>query len=142
MDKEKILVSACLLGHCVRYDGKVKEIDSKIKKLCEEYDVIPICPEVDGGLPIPRPKNEIVGDKVLNINNENVTDYFVSGAKKALEIAIQNNVKKAVLKQNSPSCGTKTVYNGKFEGVKIKGMGITAKYLSQNGIKVLGEDDL
>lgn len=142
MIKEKILVSACLLGHHVRYDGKIKEVSEKIKKLFEEYEVIPICPEMDGGLPMPRPQNEIVGDIVMNIEGKDVTENFVKGAKKALEIARLNNVKKAVLKQSSPSCGTKTVYNGKFEGVKIKGMGITAKYLSQNGITVLGEDDL
>lgn len=140
--KEKILVSACLLGQYVRYDGKIKEVTPQIKELCDRYEVIPICPERDGGLPIPRPQNEIVGGKVMNILGKDVTKEFVKGAELALETAKKNNVKKAVLKQSSPSCGTKFVYNGKFEGVKINGMGITAKMLSENGIEVLGEDDL
>lgn len=142
MTKEKILVSACLLGEYVRYDGKIKEVSDKIKELQEKYDVIPICPEVDGGLPTPRPQNEVLGDKVMNILGEDVTKEFVNGAEIALEKAMKYNVKKAVLKQSSPSCGTKKIYNGKFEGIKIDGMGITARLLTKNGIEVLGEDDL
>lgn len=142
MTKEKILVSACLLGEYVRYDGKIKEVSDKIKELQEKYDVIPICPEVDGGLPTPRPQNEVLGDKVMNILGEDVTKEFVKGAEIALEKAMKYNVKKAVLKQSSPSCGTKKIYNGKFEGIKIDGMGITARLLTKNGIEVLGEDDL
>lgn len=142
MTKEKILVSACLLGEYVRYDGKIKEVSDKIKELQEKYDVIPICPEVDGGLPTPRPQNEVSGDKVMNVLGEDVTKEFVKGAEIALEKALKYNVKKAVLKQSSPSCGTKKIYNGKFEGIKIDGMGITARLLAKNGIEVFGEDDL
>ncbi len=142
MTKEKILVSACLLGEYVRYDGKIKEVSDKIKELQEKYDVIPICPEVDGGLPTPRPQNEVSGDNVMNILGEDVTKEFVKGAEIALEKALKYNVKKAVLKQSSPSCGTKKIYNGKFEDIKIDGMGITARLLAKNGIEVLGEDDL
>lgn len=142
MEKEKILVSACLLGKYVRYDGKIKEVSDKIKNLCEKYDVIPVCPEVDGGLPTPRPQNEILGDKVMNILGKDVTAEFNKGAEIALKKALENNVKFALLKQSSPSCGSKKIYNGKFEGIKIDGMGITARLLRKNGIEVLGEDDL
>lgn len=140
--KPKILVSACLIGQPVRYDGKDKNKVSEISELKEKYDIIPICPEVMGGLPIPRPQSEIKGDKVINILGKDVTENFKKGAEKALELAKENKVLFALLKQSSPSCGTKTIYNGNFEKVKIEGMGVTAKLLSENGITVYCEEDI
>ena len=140
--KPKILVSACLTGEPVRYDGKDKNTISELLKLKEKYDIIPICPEVMGGLPIPRPKSEINGDKVINIIGKDVTQNFKEGAEKALQLAKENKVLFALLKQSSPSCGTKTIYNGNFENVKVSGMGVTAKLLFENGITVYSEEDI
>ena len=95
-----------------------------------------------GGLPIPRPKSEINGDKVINIIGKDVTQNFKEGAEKALQLAKENKVLFALLKQSSPSCGTKTIYNGNFENVKVSGMGVTAKLLFENGITVYSEEDI
>lgn len=140
--KPKILVSACLIGEPVRYDGKDKNTISELLKLKEKYDIIPICPEVMGGLLVPRPKSEIKDDKVINILGKDVTENFKKGAEKALMLAKENKVLFALLKQSSPSCGTKTIYNGNFENVKISGMGVTAKLLFENGITVYSEEDI
>ena len=140
--KPKILVSACLIGEPVRYDGKDKNTISELLKLKEKYDIIPICPEVMGGLSIPRPPSEIKGDKVINILGKDVTENFKIGAEKALMLAKENKILFALLKQSSPSCGTKTIYNGNFEKVKISGMGVTAKLLFENGITVYSEEDI
>ena len=140
--KPKILVSACLIGEPVRYDGKDKNTLKELNALKEKYDIIPICPEVMGGLPIPRPPSEIRGDKVINTLGKDVTENFKKGAEKALQLAKENKVLFALLKQSSPSCGTKTIYNGNFENVKISGMGVTAKLLFGNGITVYSEEDI
>ncbi len=140
--KEKILVSACLIGEPVRYDGKDKNTLKELEVLKEKYDIIPVCPEVMGGLLVPRPQSEIKGDKVINILGKDVTENFKKGADVALRLAKENKVLFALLKQSSPSCGTKTVYNGNFEKVKVAGMGVTAKLLLENGITVYSEDDI
>ena len=90
-EKQIILISACLLGSKVRYDGQAKEYKN-IRKLLDYYDIIPICPEVDGGLKIPRPKAEIVGNKVMNEKGKDVTSFFNDGAYKALQVAQFKNV--------------------------------------------------
>lgn len=131
-------ISACLCGVCCRYDGK-SNLVPEIKKLYDEGRAILICPEVMGGMLTPRLPSEISGDRVVNCSGEDVTDFFVNGAAKALEVCRKYNVKEAILKQNSPSCGTINIYDGTFSGQKISGMGITARILSVNGIKVRGE---
>lgn len=140
--KRKILLSACLAGENVRFDGKIKNVLPNINELCKKYDVILVCPEVMGGLPIPRPQSEIKDGKVINIKGKDVTDNFIKGAEETLRLAKEYKVEFAILKQSSPSCGSKTVYNGNFEKIKIPGMGITAQLLSKNGIKVLSEEDI
>ena len=141
MSKVNIAISACLLGKNCRYDGASKTYE-KIDELKEKYNLIPICPEVLGGLSTPRVPSEIVGDKVINKDGFDNTMYFVNGAKKALDICIKNNCRIAILKESSPSCGVNLIYDGSFSGKKIKGMGITSRQLKAFGIKIYTEDEI
>lgn len=141
--KEKLLISACLVGENVKYNGKNNRID--ISKLSKKYELISFCPEVEGGLPTPRPPSEIVSNnplKIVNSFNEDVTHYFIKGAKKALDICKRLNIKKALLKENSPSCGKNFVYDGSFNKVLRGGQGVTASILSKNSIEIFNEFDL
>lgn len=137
----KVLVSACLIGHNTKYDGKnnLKEEVTKLTSFCK---LIPICPEVDGGLPTPRIPSEIRKNQVINKDGLDVTNEFRLGAKKALDYALKENIKYAILKEKSPSCGVYQVYDGTFTGTKVKGMGITTKLLRENGILVFNEDEV
>ena len=126
MEKEKLLVSACFLFQGYKYDGTAN-INQRIIELQEKYDFILICPEVFGGLPTPRVPSEIVGDKVCNSIGEDVTNQFLKGAYRALELAREHNCKKAILKAKSPSCGKGLVYDGTFTHTLIDGNGIAAK---------------
>lgn len=137
-NKEKLMVSACLLGVPCRYDGKSKKLDG-IEALNELFDVIPVCPEVLGGLKIPRLPSERVGDKVLTCDGDDVTDEFVCGAEKTLQIAKDNNCRFAVLKERSPSCGCGKIYDGSFCGKTINGNGVAAELLINSDIEVFGE---
>lgn len=140
----KILVSECLYGeNIVRYDGKEYALsDPRFIKWKKEGRLIKVCPEVLGGLPTPRPPGERLGDKVVNKDGTDVTKEYTDGAKIALKIAEDNDIKIALLKLNSPSCGSKLIYDGTFTGCKIKGQGITTELLRKAGIDVYGEDDL
>ncbi|MBQ3075753.1 MAG: DUF523 domain-containing protein [Clostridia bacterium] len=138
--KEKLLVSACLLGTPCRYDGKSKPSE-KVLSLKEKFDLVPICPEVSGGLPIPRLPCELYNGKVLRKDGEDMTFFYEKGAQIALQLARENNCSIAILKEKSPSCSPHLHYDGTFSGTLTPGMGITAKLLSQNGIRVLGEDE-
>lgn len=140
---EKIIVSACILGDKTRYDGKSKKfLSEKLEKWISEGRVVKICPEVMGGLGVPRAKSEISGEKVINEKGLDVTKNFYDGAEKSLEIAKKNNITKAILKQASPSCGTKEIYDGSFSGVKISGMGICARLFYENGIEIYDETEI
>lgn len=141
MEKENIIVSACLLGENCKYNGK-NNYCQKVVDLKKKYNLITICPEVDGGLPIPRIPSEIVNDKVINESGIDVTNEYNLGAKKALDKALDNNVKKAILKAKSPSCGCGYIYDGSFTHTLIKGDGVTTKLFKENNIKVLTEEDL
>lgn len=131
-------LSACLCGVCCRYDGKNNTVE-EVKRIYDEGRGIIICPEVMGGLSTPRLPCEIKDGKVINNQGEEKTEEFLKGAVLSLELCKKYNVKKAILKQNSPSCGSRAVYDGTFTGVKISGMGVTAKLFSENGIEVVGE---
>lgn len=135
--KEKLLVSACLLGENCKYSGG-NNYNPAVEALRERFELIPICPEQLGGLPTPRVPSERVGDKVLNREGTDVTDAFRLGAEKALEIALAHGVRRAVLQERSPSCGSGTVYDGTFSGRLIPGQGVTAELLRKNGIQVRG----
>lgn len=138
---ENILVSACLLGEKCRFDGKSKP-NEQVLKLKEKYNCIPVCPEVDGGLPTPRNSSEIVGDKVIMCDGTDVTNAFQKGACAALLAARENNCKLAVLKARSPSCGKGAVYDGSFTKTLKSGDGITASLLISNGITVIDEMEI
>ena len=139
--KEKILVSACLLGTPCRYDGKSKP-NPEVQALEEQYELIPICPEVDGGLETPRLPCEVKGDRIIREDGQDFTEPFSKGAKIALMTAQQNNCKAAVLKEKSPSCGKNFRYDGSFQGKLIEGSGFTASLLQENGILVFSENEI
>lgn len=138
---ENLLVSGCLLGKNTKYNGKNNYIPL-IEKIKEKYNIIVICPEVMGGLTIPRDPSEISGNKVINNKMKDVTFEYNKGAEIALELAIKNNCKKALLKEKSPSCGVNYIYDGTFSGNIICGMGITTKLLVSNNIDVYSENEI
>lgn len=138
---ENILVSACLLGVSCRYDGLAKPND-KVIALKSEYNLIPVCPEIMGGLPTPRPSAEIHCGNVINKAGENVTAAFKKGAEETLRLAELFGCRKAVLKENSPSCGFGCVYDGTFTRTLKDGNGVTAERLNNNGIEIFGESDI
>ena len=139
MDKKKpILVSACLLGEPCRYDGASKPC-SAVLALKERYDLIPICPEVMGGLPTPRIPSEVMGEHVIMHDGRDVTENYRRGAEEALRIAVENGCTLAILKEKSPSCGSSGIYDGSFTKTLIPGDGITAALLKSHGIRVIGE---
>ena len=136
----KIMVSACLLGDNVKYDGG-NNLNNELIEFLKDYEVIKVCPEVLGGLSIPRVPAEIHYNEVINQEGKDVTKEYFKGAEKTLEIAKKNNIKVAILKDGSPSCGSSYIYDGTFTHAKINGLGITAKLLSDNNIKVLSEEN-
>ena len=139
----KILVSACLLGVPCRYDGAGKE-HLDIQKLRQKgYDLIPVCPEVLGGLPTPRPPAERLPDgRVVTQEGGDGTAEYCSGAERALSLAREQGCTLAVLKERSPSCGQGQIYDGTFSRILIQGSGVTAQLLEENGIPVYGESQL
>lgn len=120
--KEKVLISACLLGENCKYSGG-NNYDPALEALREHYELIPICPEQMGGLPTPRTPAERVGDRILTRDGADVTEEYHLGAQKALEIAKANGVTLAVLQPRSPSCGSGQIYDGTFSGKLIPGRG-------------------
>ncbi len=136
----KIMVSACLLGDNVKYNGGNNRNEELINFL-KDFEIIKICPEVMGGLSIPRIPSEIKNNKVFNRDGMDVTDYFYNGARKVLELAKKENIKVAILKERSPSCGSELIYDGTFKGNIIMGEGITTKLLKENGITILNENN-
>lgn len=138
--KEKILVSACLIGENCRYDGK-NSLNKDVLALTKYYDLIPICPEVSGGLKTPRYPSEIKDGKVINSKGKDVTDNYNDGAYWASTVAILQNIKLAILKEKSPSCGTHKIHDGSFSGKLIDGKGITTIKLEKARIRVINEEE-
>jgi uncharacterized protein YbbK (DUF523 family) len=141
MTKEKIIISACLAGVNCKYNGQ-NNYNQKIMNIIKNNDVILICPEQLGGLSTPRNPSEIRGNRVINNCNEDVTDNYNRGAEEVLRLCKELNIKKAILKSRSPSCGKGIIYDGTFSHKKIQGNGITAALLIKNGIEVLTEEDI
>ena len=139
--KEVILVSACFLGINCKYNGQSNK-NKKVLKLAKEKILIPVCPEILGGLPTPREIAEQRGKKVITKSGKDVTKYFEKGAKEVLKIAKTLKIKKAILKQRSPSCGSGKIYDGTFSQRVIKGDGITTQLLKKHKIKIISEEDL
>lgn len=153
MQQKNILISACLLGNPVRYDGTGKHTQHPlIQKWQRENRLISICPEVAGGLGTPRAAAEIIQGNGINvlkrqasvINNQDidVTEAFLLGAQKALAIAMENHCAYAILTERSPSCGSQFIHDGSFSGNIIEGMGVTSALLEKNGIRVFNQDQL
>ena len=136
--KEKILVSACLLGENCKYSGGNNACPAA-QQLRERYELIAVCPERDGGLPTPRIPSERLGERVVNKAGEDVTSQFRRGAELALETALKNSCRIALFKERSPSCGCGVIYDGSFTGTLIEGDGVTAALLKQHNIMILGE---
>ena len=150
---EKILISGCLLGLPVRYDNKIQPVENKyIQKWHKEGRLVVVCPEVKGGLPIPRPPAEIMGGSgedvltgdacIHNSAGGDVTQPFISGAQAALELVQRFHIRMAILKEKSPSCGSHFIYDGTFSRRLIPGRGVTAALLIRNGVAVFSEKDL
>ena len=140
-EKQFKICSACLLGVKCRYDGKSKP-DDRVIKLAKKEILIPICPEQLGGLSTPREPAEQKERKVITKLGKDVTENFKKGAEEVLKLAELFDVKVAILKQKSPSCGCGQIYDGSFSGTIIKGDGVTTSLLKNKGIKVITEEDL
>ena len=138
---EKLLISACLCGKNTKYSGGNNLIPN-LNLIEENFELFLVCPEVDGGLTTPRNPSEQIGDKVISNQGVDVTYEFNLGAKIALDVAKKNNIKYALLKESSPSCGTNLIYDGTFSVKKISGMGVAAKLLTENGIQVFSENEI
>lgn len=133
------MISACLCGLPTRYDGASKPVDPAIQALVDSDVVIPVCPECMGGLPTPRPPAEICAGRVINTAGVDVTVQYQSGAEQTLAICRRHGITRAILKENSPSCGCTQVYDGTFSRQLVDGKGVTAALLEENGITVYNE---
>ncbi len=147
-----ILISACLLGQKVRYDGNALSVSSSIfKQWAAQGRVISVCPEVDAGMCIPRTPAEISGGdgydvwagtaSVIGNDDSDMTTFFKKGAEIALKLCRKYNIRVAVMAENSPSCGSSAIYDGSFTNKKIAGAGVTAALLQNNGVKVFNQYD-
>lgn len=140
---DKILISGCLYGWKCRYDGKDSPIlDARIKKWKEEGRLIAICPEEFGGLKTPRPPSQRIKDKIVTCNGCDVTLEYMKGAREALRLAKKNNVVCCIMKEKSPSCGSKFIYDGTFTNKIIKGKGCTSELLHNAGFTVFNENEI
>ena len=137
----KIAVSACLLGENCKYNGG-NNYSKKVIEYIKGHEVVPVCPEVLGGLPTPRESAEIVNGKVSHKDGTSVDKEFRRGAETALEIIKEQQVDFVILQSRSPSCGVNTIYDGSFSGKIISGQGVFANLLQKNGIKVIDVADL
>ncbi|HEY2941334.1 MAG TPA: DUF523 domain-containing protein [Vicinamibacteria bacterium] len=149
----KILISACLLGEKVRYHGGDAAVsDGILETWRREGRLVPICPEVAGSLSVPRPAAEIQGAggravlngiaRVLTSDGADVTDAFLAGARAGLDASRRDEVRIAVLKEGSPSCGSKEIHDGTFSGRRKTGAGVTAALLAENQVRVFNEHEL
>ncbi len=145
MSRRKILISACLLGENVKYDGGNNALHVTIlERWKDEGVLVPLCPEVLGGLSVPRPACEVLQgtNRVVNRIGEDVSEAFSKGAKESLRIAKLEGVCMAILKARSPSCGKGIIYDGTFTSTRVNDSGITCKLLQESGIVVFSEEEL
>ena len=137
--KPRLLVSACLLGTPCRYDGRAKG-SASVRALAVYFELIPVCPEVLGGLSTPRLPSERRGGRVVMKDGRDVTEDYRRGAEAALELAWRGDAEAAVLKSRSPSCGSGEIYDGTFTGTLTAGDGVTAALLRAHDIRVYSEE--
>jgi uncharacterized protein YbbK (DUF523 family) len=150
--KPKILVSACLMGHPVKYNGTLVPVHERLKELNDKGLIIPFCPEVEGGLPVPRPPAEIKGGdgsavlcnrtKVVRCDGVDVTTSFILGASKTADLVKTHHISLAIMKDGSPSCGSTRIYDGTFTGTGIPGKGVTATLLEIMGVRIFTESEI
>lgn len=141
--KEKLLISACLLGFRCKYDGGTNSLPAdKLAALRAAYDLIPVCPETAGGLPIPRAPSERRGGRVVSCEGNDVTDAYEQGARVALALTERFGCRKALLKERSPSCGAGEIYDGSFNHSRVPGDGVAAEALRRAGLALYGESEI
>ena len=149
--KPEILISSCLIGCPVRYNGTSSEVGG-LGELVKQGKAIAMCPEIVSGMPTPREPAEIESGKtaqevldgkakVFDKNGVDVTNEFINGANELLKVCKEKNIKTVILKEGSPSCGSNETYDGTFSGKRISGRGVTAELLNQNGITVYSENN-
>ncbi len=136
-----IMVSACLLGLRCRYDGRSKP-NAAVLALGEKHRLVPCCPEQLGGLPTPRSPAEWQRERIVNKAGEDVTAQYLRGGEEAVRLARTLGCELAILKERSPACGSREIYDGSFSGVLVPGRGSAAAALEASGIPVLGESEL
>ena len=141
---KKILVSECLYGgRIVRYDGGEKALNHPtFLKWKAEGRLIPVCPEVMGGLPVPRPDSQRVGQRIVTRQGQDVTEQYTMGACEAVRIAREHDVCCCIMKESSPACGSSRIHDGSFTGKKISGQGIAVEYLREAGFPVFAEEEI
>ena len=154
MSLQRILISACLLGNPVRYNGTARPLDDpRLQSWRDEGRLVTICPEVTAGFAIPRPAAEITDGasgeavldgeaKVLERTGADVTALFLAGAQAALALALGHDCRFALLTEGSPSCGSGFIHDGSFSGGRHAGHGVTAALLLRNGIRVFSEGQI
>ncbi len=134
----KILVSACLMGLNCRYNG-IGVVAEGIRELMKEHQLIPVCPEIFGGMPTPRDPAEQRDNRVFTSAGEDVTEPYTKGAEEVVRLAKLYGCTLAILKERSPSCGYGTIYDGSFSHTRIDGNGVTAGRLAEEGLRIIGE---
>ena len=139
--REKLLISACLLGENCKYSGG-NNYEPLTEALGERFELVPVCPERLGGLTSPREPAERVGERVLSRTGADWTAAFYLGAERTLEIARREGISQAVLKERSPSCGCGAVYDGTFTGTVVPGDGVAAELLKRHGVHIRGESQI
>ncbi len=137
----RYLVSSCLLGVNCKYDGG-NNYHQAVVDFLKDKDYVPVCPEQLGGLSTPREPSEIIGDQVVTQGGGRVTEAFERGGEETLKLARLSGCTRGILKENSPSCGVTTRYDGTFSHQKIPGQGITARILREAGLDLCSEMDL
>jgi len=150
--KPKILVSACLMGHLVKYNGTLVPVHEQLKKWHDKGLIIPFCPEVEGGLPVPRLPAEIIGGdgsavlyergSVRRNDGFDVTENFILGATRTADLVKKYGIGLAIMKDGSPSCGSTRIYDGTFTGTSIPGKGVAVALLENMGVRVLTENEI
>ncbi len=139
----KILVSACLMGECCRYDGRSKPCTHPVfLRWKEEGRLIPVCPETEGGLSVPRDPCQRCKNEILTQSGRSCTAEYTKGAQLALEAALREDVVCCIMKEGSPSCGVHEIYDGSFTGRKTAGQGLAAELLRENGLAVFSENEI
>ena len=136
-----ILVSACLLGENCKYNGGNNR-NERVLRYVAGHEIIPVCPEMLGGLPCPRKPVEWVGERVLTRDGDDCTENFRVGVQRAMDIIASKHVDLAILQSRSPTCGVKQIYDGTFSGTRIDGMGALARALKARGIPLMDAEDV